>query len=366
MNTIFRMITPLLPVFRDALGVNLSQLSLVLAWRSIAGAASPFLAFVADNRGRKAGMLFGVVVFTMGVSIVIFWPTFGGFAAALILSAVGKYIFDPAMQAYLGDRVPYEQRGSTLALTEFAWSGSFFIGTPIAAFMIARWGWIAPFPLMGIVGLAAIFILIRLVPSDVITPVRGGNFTGNMRAVFTSGTAIAAISLTFFIASSNEVINMILGVWLNDSFGLEIAALGLVAAVIGISELGGEGLVTFWVDRLGKKRAVLIGLFAINFSILLLPVFGQSLVGAYISLFIYYLAFEFTIVSSIPLLTEITPSARATIMAFNFAAASLGRALAALIAVPLYSKGLWYIALVSLALNLMALLILRWVKVAEK
>jgi predicted MFS family arabinose efflux permease len=358
------MVTPLLPVFRDALGVDLSRLSLAIAWRSIAGAASPFLAFIADNRGRKTGMLFGLVLFTAGVSTVIFIPTFNGFAIALVLSAMGKYVFDPAMQAYLGDQVPYEQRGTILAITELSWSGSFFIGTPIAAFVIARWGWIAPFPLLGILGLAAIVILVRLVPNDESRLVKGPSFASNMRAVFTSRPAIAAIGLIMFLSASNEVVNMIVGVWLNDSFGLEIAALGMVAAVIGLSELSGEGLVTFWVDRLGKKRAVGIGLLAINLTALLLPIIGQSLVGAFIGLFLYYISFEFAFVSSIPMMSEIIPSARATLMAFIFASASLGRAFAALIAVPLYEAGLWYSALMSLVLNMAALFILRRLKVA--
>lgn len=364
MNTIFRMVTPLLPIFRDALEVDLSRLSKALAWRSIAGAASPFLAYIADNRGRKAGMLFGLALFTAGVSTVVFLPTFNGFAIALVLSAMGKYVFDPAMQAYLGDQVPYEQRGATLAITELSWSGSFFIGVPFAAFLIARWGWIAPFPLLGILGLGAFVILVRLIPSDGSHPVKGPSFASNMRAVFTSSSAIAAIGLIMFLSASNEVVNLIVGVWMNDSFGLEIAALGLVAVVIGFAELSGEGLVTFWVDRLGKKRAVAIGLLVINLSALLLPIISQSLVGAFIGLFLYYISFEFVFVSSIPLMSEIIPSARATIMAFIFASASLGRAFAALIAVPLYERGLWYSALMSLVLNMAALFILRWVKVA--
>ena len=51
----------------------------------------------------------------------------------------------------------------------------------------------------------------------------------------------------------------IFGVWLEDSFDLQIAALGAASAVIGLSELGGEGLVAAFVDRLGKPRAIGLG-----------------------------------------------------------------------------------------------------------
>ncbi len=54
-----------------------------------------------------------------------------------------------------------------------------------------------------------------------------------------------------------------------------------------------------------------------------------------------YLTFEFGIVSLLPLMTEIFPSARATFMGANIAAFSIGRAGGALLAIPLYSGGLW-------------------------
>jgi predicted MFS family arabinose efflux permease len=52
------------------------------------------------------------------------------------------------------------------------------------------------------------------------------------------------------------------GVWLEDSFGLQIAALAGASAVIGLSELSGEGLVALLTDRIGKPRALVLGLSA--------------------------------------------------------------------------------------------------------
>jgi hypothetical protein len=56
------------------------------------------------------------------------------------------------------------------------------------------------------------------------------------------------------------LVNVIFGVWLEDSFGLKIIALAGASAVIGISELSGEGLVALTTDRLGKPLALAIGL----------------------------------------------------------------------------------------------------------
>ena len=56
---------------------------------------------------------------------------------ALLLSTLGKSLFDPALQAYFGDRVPYAQRGTALAVTEMAWSLAFIVGVPAMGFLIS-------------------------------------------------------------------------------------------------------------------------------------------------------------------------------------------------------------------------------------
>ncbi|MBN1667515.1 MAG: MFS transporter, partial [Anaerolineales bacterium] len=121
-NTMHRMVYPFLPVFARGLGVELGTLSLAITARSVLGTFGPFLAVISDRRGRKLGMLFGLVLFVAGTALVVFWPGLPTFIAALLLTTLGKYIFDPPMQAYLGDRIPYHRRGLALAATELGWS----------------------------------------------------------------------------------------------------------------------------------------------------------------------------------------------------------------------------------------------------
>ena len=115
------------------------------------------------------------------------------------------------------------------------------------------------------------------------------------------------------------------GVWLEDSFGLQLGALAASAAVIGLSELGGESLTAALVDKLGKRRAVGIGIAANTLAALLLWLLGRSEWGALLGLFLFYLSFEFTMVSCLPLISAVAPGARATLMAATIMAFSLGR-----------------------------------------
>ena len=120
-------------------------------------------------------------------------------------------------------------------------------------------------------------------------------------------------------------------------------------------------------DRMGKQRAIAIGLLLNCLAALVLVVFGRWLAGALVGLFLFYLTFEFTLVSGIPLMSEILPPARATLMAAHMALISLGRAVGDLLAPRLFTNpwlpGMDANALGAILFNLLALVLLRWVVV---
>lgn len=358
-NTAYRMAYPFLGVFARALGVDLASMSMVISIRSLSGVLVPFVAPIADHRGRKFGMLLGLGLFVLSTGLVIFFPTFAALAVSLVLATLAKYIFDPAMQAWLGDRTSYAQRGRAIAITELGWSMAFVLGIPLVGFLIARFGWIAPFPLLAILGLLAAVILMFSLPKDD-TPV-GQPVTArsNFRRVFTSIPALAGLSIGLWVTVGNELVNLIFGVWLEDSFGLQIAALGASAAVIGFSEVGGEGLSALLADKLGKERAVGYGIAANSLAAVLLPFLGRSTFGALVGLFLFYITFEFTLVCVIPMMTEIMPTARATLMSFNVASLSLGRAIGAPLATFLYEFGFPFVVVGTVIFNIFALLALQ-------
>jgi predicted MFS family arabinose efflux permease len=359
LNTAHRMVYPFLPIFARGLGVDISTMSLLMTGRSLIGATSPLFAPIADRRGRKFGMLLGTVIFTLGVGLVAIYPNIWTLAIALLLAVLGKYMFDPSMQAYFGDRIPYAQRGTALAITEVSWSMAFIIGVPVVGFLIDKFGWSAPFPFFTILGLVIFFVIWRIIPDEDPHHELTSNSGDGYRAVFSSVPALAGISIVMCASAGNELINVIFGAWLEDSFGLRIAALAGASAVIGISELSGEGLVAFTTDRLGKPLALTIGLVGNALAAILLPFIGQTQVGALIGLFLFYITFEYTLVSHIPLMTELVPSARATILSLNITGHSLGRALGAFLAAIIYQRfGFLSVALLAVVFNIAGLMAL--------
>jgi predicted MFS family arabinose efflux permease len=363
-NTMHRMVYPFLPTFSRSLGVDIAALSQALANRSLAGGLGPIFATVADRHGRKIGLLLGMALFIGGVAVVIVWPSYPGFVILLILAALSKSCFDPSMQAYLGDRIPYQRRGRALAVTELGWSLSFIIGIPLMSVLISRWGWQSPFLALGLLGIVSVAALIWAIPGDSDPAAEKPKVWQNFRRVFSYPPALAGLGVGLLSTVANETVNLVFGVWLEDAFGLKILALGGTAAVIGVAELGGETLVGTLVDRLGKVRAVSIGLITNCVVSAFFPLVGDNLIAAVVVLFLFYITFEFTLVSSIPMMTEILPSARATMMAFNVTVLSLGRAVGALVAPSLFAWGIGASAGATILFNLFAVLMLRAVRKA--
>lgn len=341
LNTGHRMIYPFLPTFARGLGVSLETVALGVTARAGLGLISPLLGSLADRHGRRRSMLAGLTVFAASMLLVTVWPTYPALFIALVMAGVGKQIYDPAMQAYIGDRVGYTQRGLAIAVTEVSWSGAFLFGIPVLGWLIARTDtWQTPYPLLGGAALLALAVLWRVIPADSMGTGYRPTLGEGIRLILAHRAALAILLMGFLISTSNETIGIIYGAWMEDAFALKVTALGASAIVIGLAELTGEGAVAGFVDRIGKRRAAAGGVAANIAAALLMPALEFRVETALLGLFLFYLTFEFAIVSAIPLLSELVPGARATLMAGNVMAFSAGRMLGALIGPALFSVGL--------------------------
>ena len=154
---------------------------------------------------------------------------------------------------------------------------------------------------------------------------------------------------------------VVYGIWLEESFALSVVALGSATTVIGVAELMGEGLTATVADRLGLKRATFTGLVCSSLSYALLPLLGQSLPLALAGLFLTFITFEFSVVTSFSLFTEVLPKARASMMSSLLAAAGIGRVIGALVGGPIwFTGGMMAVGLVSTAVSTLALACLWW------
>lgn len=356
MTTSLRLFHPFRMELARGLRVDVSYITAIIAMRSGLSASAFFLGSISDQRGRRFGLVLGMLLFILGLLVASFLPTYIGFCLSQFFVIIAKLVFDPSVQAYVGDRVEYERRGKFLAFLEFSWSGSYFLGIPFVAWVMARFGWQLTFPALIILTIPVAFALWRNLPADYAQQSERSSFREGWRKIARSRSAIGGLVVITLTHGAHEQISIIFGEWLETDFGVTLMRLGLLTAIIGASELSGETLVAGLSDRFGKRRTVITG-----FSCVVLVTFAFPLAGslevAMAVLFLFYLFTEIAIVAMIPLMTEQVPEARATMMACGVAAFSLSRMIGAFSGAWFFSFGIFAVSAATAILLLAALLV---------
>jgi predicted MFS family arabinose efflux permease len=364
LSTARRFAYPFAPVLSRGLGVPLTAITSLIAVNWATSLLGIVFGPLADRFGYRRMMVCGMAVLAVGMLAGGFIPVYSVMVMVLFLAGLGKIIFDPAVQAYVSDRVPFKRRAAAIGWLEISWAGSTLFGIPIIAFLIDKYGWRSPFFGMGIIAAMGALAVICYFPaeSESLPKTASATTLRNMlQLILKDRPSLGAMIYVFFFSAAIDNLFVIYGAWLEQAFGVGIVALGLGTGVIGIAELVGEISVATLSDRFGLKRAVTVGVTLCIFTYVLLPMIGQSLYAALTGLFIHFLFFEFTIISSLALCTELQPQMRATLLSGFFAAAGLGRICGALIGGPVWlSGGIFTTGLISASLTILALISLRW------
>lgn len=362
LNSARRFAYPFAPVLSRELGVSLTAITSAIAVNQATSVLGMFFGPLADRLGYRLMMLAGLCMLVAGMLAGGLIPLYSVVLVSLFLAGLGKSVFDPALQAYVGEQVPFERRGMVIGVLEISWAGSTLLGIPLIGILIEYSSWRAPFFVMGGLGLLCIVALRILIPKDEKNPVKYQNAVGLWNAWQKIGrerAALGAMGFAFFVSAANDNLFIIYGAWLEKSFDLSIVALGLGTSVIGVAELSGEGLTAALSDWLGLKKSIVIGLAVCVISYGALPFIGQTLPLSLGSLFFIFFAYEFMIVSALSLCTELMPESRATMMSGFLAAAGIGRVVGALIGVPVWlTGGILMTGFVSAAITCLGLLCL--------
>jgi DHA1 family inner membrane transport protein len=364
LNTSRRFVYPFAPALSRGLGVPLTAITSLIALNWATGILAVFIGPLTDRLGYRLMMIAGMVLLAGGLLVSGFFPLYAVVLVALFFAALGKAVFDPAVQAYISEQVPYRRRGLAIGFLEYSWAGSALLGIPALALVIDKFGWRSPFFLMGVLALLGIAALVVLIPRANKTHAgQDPDFSlkAAWKGVMQEKTARGALVFVFLVSAANDNLFVVYGAWLEKSFGLSIVALGLGTGAIGLAELLGETVTATLADRIGLKRSVVTGLTSCIIFYVMLPFIGQTISMAFVNIFLIFAAFEFMIVTSVSMATELVPEARATMMATYLGAAGLGRVVGALIGGPVWLMGgITATGVVSAILSVLALGAFFW------
>jgi predicted MFS family arabinose efflux permease len=344
LNTAKRFAYPFAPALSRGLGVSLTAVTSLIAINQVTSLLGLLIGPLSDRWGYRRMMIAGMALLSIGMLAAALFPIYAVVLVALFMAGLGKSILDPAVQAWAGNRVPYERRALVIGILETSWAASTLVGIPLVAILMDRYGWRSPFVTIGVLGLIGAIVLFATIPDE--QPSTGSQASRSWPAylaaytqLFRSKPALGALGYGFFVSAANDNLFVVYGAWLESRFGLGLVALGMGTSLIGLAELVGEGLTATVADRLGLKRALFGGLLLTILGYVGLPLADRSVTAAMTGLAVVFLAFEFTIVTSLSLCTELLPGLRATMMAGFLAAAGLGRVLGALMGGAVWQAG---------------------------
>jgi MFS transporter, DHA1 family, inner membrane transport protein len=328
-----RVIFPFLPAIARGLDTSLSTVANLTALTSIVGLLAPMAASLSARVGRRAVMLGAIAAALLGAVVL---GTAGSVVVAAIgfaLIGLGKPGFDVPMQAWFGDRVPYERRGRILGATELTWAGSLLISVPLSGWLIERTSWRSQFAVVAVLLVIGLIAVAVLMPGDrpaVRAPVARPPLTRPQ-------VAMLLVILLFSFAA--QALFVVYGAWLEADLGLAVSAIGVFTLVVVASELAGEGAVTAFGDRWGLRRSVQIALLGTAVAYACLGLVGASLVGAVVVVVAWFVSFEITIVSAIPLVTELGGIGRDRLMGLMVVVVAIARGAGALVAPRVFEVG---------------------------
>lgn len=320
----------LAPISRGS-GLSIEQLGQVLAVRDLTGLAAPGVGRAADRRGTGRTMTVAAVVMVVGLLLASIGQL--GLIIGLVLFGLGKIAYDVPMNAWIGNEIAYERRGKALGIVELSWAAAALIGMPICGLLIENVGWWSASAFFGLLGIPLALGVATHVGSD-----HHEETGAKVRLTFGSNAIFVLVSFcTLTLCSQLLLVGH--GLWLEDTYDFDPSQVGFAVITIGVIEAIASSSSTAFTDGLGKRRSMImgIGLLAVAMAILAI-VSAPPLVLGLVLLATAFLGFEFAFVSSLPLVTELDPAARAQMIGFALGLSTVVRAVMSVVGTWLYVR----------------------------
>lgn len=366
LNTSRRFMYPFAPFISRSLGISMTAVTSAIAVNQATSFFTVFLSMAADRTGYRRIMLAGLILLIAGMLIAGAVPCYYSLVLGMFLCGLGKNMFDPSVQAFVSEKVPYEKRGFVIGIMEISWAASTLAGIPLIGFIIDLYGFRSPFFFLAGAGTVCLFMVFFMVRPTLVHNKRENgeksDFFREFKGMFKKRVVLATVCFGFFVSLGNDNFFVVYGAWLEQEFHLSVVAIGIGTCLIGLAELSGTLLTAFLSDRIGLKRAVAGGVIFSTLAYAAVPLAGETLFSALTLLFFVFLFFEYFLVSFLSLCTELLPGNRATMMSLFFLSAGAGRMAGAFCGGLLWNAaGIGAVALLSAGSGICALFSLAWI-----
>lgn len=286
-------ITPIIPIYALELGATGLTLGLMVASFSLArGVTQPVVGSFSDRVGRKRFLIFGLIIYTVAAIAYIFAGSIAGLILVRLVHGVGSAMTMPIAMAYMADFAPKGMEGRYMGIFNVAMFSGFGGGPLLGGVVRDLWGTNATFYTMTILSLAALALVVILLPRPTeaeaakARPSIFSNFKSMIRSRKISGVLLWRMS-TMVIMSPTFGFLPILMADVMDATGVEI---GIVIAVRTFSAALLQAPFGRMADRYNK--VVMISIACVLDSALVFVVPSASTLPQFIILFLLLGAVE--------------------------------------------------------------------------
>jgi predicted MFS family arabinose efflux permease len=315
------------------LGLSVGATTALLGVRELGGLAAPGIGHLADRGHQRRAMALCAGIAGLSTIAIAIAPPVGVVAALLTLGGVAKFGLDTAQATWIGQRVPFARRARVFGLVELSWAGAFFIGIPICAAVESRWGWRGLFVFSGGLLCLTAAAMTLWVAED------GAHGLRHHRRPRLTRANAGMFAYAFCQPFAQMFVFAVVGDWFVDGLGMTNVALGAATVLIGVGEVVGTGTTAVITDRIGKRRAALIGMAIAAPATVGLGLVGRAPWLGVGMVVILAAGIEFSFVSALPILSELDPEARGASIGLATAVITVSRAASSAVAGVTYTWG---------------------------
>jgi predicted MFS family arabinose efflux permease len=333
-NAAYRFAPLFLATIARGFDVSLSTLGFAIFVSELSGFASPFAGRIVDRLTHRNSMVLGLIGSAVGCTIAAVSTSPLMFAVGVTILALTKQSFDLGLGAWIADHVPYNQRGKIVGLTETAWALGLLVGVSIMGLITAATNWRIGFAFAVLCLVVSIFVIFNRVTNEARVPHESRSTTPQR----ITGNSWLVVFTMFCIMCSAQNLFVTFGAWLEDEFQFGAARLAVAGFSLGLVELVASVSSSRQTDKWGKERSIALGALLVIPGGIFLCLGSNNLIIGLIGVFIYFLGFEFSVVSLLSLATSLVPNSPGTGLGWVLGAGTLGRAVMAIIATHLFES----------------------------
>jgi multidrug resistance protein len=317
---------------------------LVTAYALLYGLSAPLFGPLSDYWGRKRMITCGMLLFAAGTALLAVGQNLPQLLLFRAIAGIGGAMVMPSVYALLADIIPADRRGRAIARVTGAMGAATMIGIPAGSFMAEYGSWKYTFLLLGGAALAAAWILHRQLRTDDASHRENTAGTHSfvltrLREIVSNGAIGLALLCTFLWWAAFQGLFANMGIFYSSSFPISAGIIGLIFSLAGFGNWMGNKLGGRAADRYGSRAVMYTACILCSVWMISIPFASNWLSFVIVLHFLWSVSTGIGQVSLATYISQLLPSSRGTLLAFNSAATYLGMTCSTAVASGILEQG---------------------------